>query len=190
MSRTVYSVREQFLSFSAVQERCAEPRFRKASENMVLSTLLVESLIKDLPDPVILNLRSEAGIFLFSNFGELHSSFEFLKDLAAAGDGRPLPFQNSLHHSTLGFLSIQFGFRGPGASVVLASHSMVSARQIVELQMLERGLTSAIILRVEHYREERGMIPQEILPAEVSLNENRGAHAELLVAAAFKEKFF
>jgi 3-oxoacyl-(acyl-carrier-protein) synthase len=52
-----------------------------------------------------------------TSHGELEVTKDFLVTLSTKGLARPILFQNSLHHSTLGFISLKLGISGPGITV-------------------------------------------------------------------------
>ena len=92
-----------------------DPIFRKATTNMKLAckgiTLALIFLKKELlvERQLLTNLEKSGlslSIELNTLFGEFETTLEFEYNLIVQNLGRPLLFQNSLHHSTIGFVSI------------------------------------------------------------------------------------
>jgi len=86
----------------------ADPRFRKATRNMLLALTAAEECLSSVAvDP------RHLGFVLGSSHGELEMTLSFLKTLAQSGVARPLLFQNSLHNSTAGFVAMTHKISGP-----------------------------------------------------------------------------
>lgn len=89
-----------------------DPRFRRATLNMKLAYSAARAVLDNHAiDP------KRILLVVGTSFGELQSTYDFFAGLVNDGVARPLAFQNSLHHSTLGFLSSSLGIRGPGFTV-------------------------------------------------------------------------
>jgi hypothetical protein len=116
----------------AVQKLAAEPACRKATRPMLLACSAVNEALALLPGSLIADQRAEMGFVLGTNYGELDVTQDFLVTLKNKGMARPFLFQNSLHHSTLGFLSQHFQIQGPGFTVTRREESDEAA---VELGM-------------------------------------------------------
>ena len=57
------------------------------------------------------------GFIYASHFGEIESSTQYLYDLKTDQMAKPILFQNSLHNSALGFVSIDLKLKGPALTV-------------------------------------------------------------------------
>jgi hypothetical protein len=88
------------------------PELRKATTPMLLALCAVERCLATLP---VLS-RSDWGLVVGVDYGELEVTKEFLHTLASRGVARPFLFQNALHNAALGFLSRRLEIRGPGAT--------------------------------------------------------------------------
>ena len=99
-----------------------DPSFRKATLPMMMAWRALEKAIS-----VVTNTSAPAddkkaamtdwGLVFGTSHGELDVTRDFLVTLATKGLARPILFQNSLHHSTLGFISLKLGISGPGITV-------------------------------------------------------------------------
>jgi 3-oxoacyl-(acyl-carrier-protein) synthase len=87
-----------------------EPRYRKATRAMVMANRSVEKTLESLPREVVLQ---NCGFILGSCHGELEVTMNFLKTMSETGVARPILFQNSLHNSTTGFVSMSLKSNGP-----------------------------------------------------------------------------
>lgn len=87
-----------------------EPRYRKATRAMVMANRSVEKALEGFPQEVILK---NSGLILGSCHGELEVTMNFLKTMSETGVARPILFQNSLHNSTTGFVSMSLKTNGP-----------------------------------------------------------------------------
>ena len=95
------------------------PSFRKATENMLYSYLIMKELTSEI-SPIVDS--SQIGLILYTTHGELESTCQFLKFYAEKGLSRPIYFQNSLHHSTLGFIAQKFAILGPSYTIPVESN--------------------------------------------------------------------
>jgi len=111
---------------TAQRDECIDmdrnPSFRKATLPMMMSwraleKALLSTKIGTLPADEQKKVRKDWGIVFGTSHGELEVTKDFLVTLATKGLARPTLFQNSLHHSTLGFLSLNLGICGPGITV-------------------------------------------------------------------------
>lgn len=90
-----------------------DPRFRRATINMIGSTLVCEKILRDSS----IEISPKLGFIYGSHFGEMTSSTQYLSALENEKIGKPILFQNSLHNSTLGFISIELKIIGPSLTV-------------------------------------------------------------------------
>lgn len=104
---------EKEISLSTINFDQLDPQFRKATRNMILSFEACSQLL----DSKGLKNSNQVSLVLGTHFGEVYSSLDFLLTYFETKTPRPILFQNSLHNSTLGFLTIQLGLRGPALTV-------------------------------------------------------------------------
>ena len=102
--------------------------FRKASLNMALSSLVCEKAIQSISNVP----RENVAFILATHFGEIESSLEFLKTYYETQMPRPILFQNSLHNSTLGFVTIHLGLTGVAMTVSSDQETEKSAYLLAE----------------------------------------------------------
>ena len=99
-----------------------DPSFRKATLPMMMAWQALNKALKSVTtearsDDEIRANRKDWGLVFGTSHGELEVTKDFLVTLATKGLARPILFQNSLHHSTLGFISLKLGISGPGITV-------------------------------------------------------------------------
>lgn len=116
------------LTLDEIQDYVENPTFRKASSNMALASLACAKLLErhTLVD------KQELSFVLGTAFGEVASSLGFLKTQKEEGIARPNLFQNSLHNSTLGFVTIHLGLTGPAVTVSAGKDTIASTRQTAQ----------------------------------------------------------
>lgn len=102
-------------SHESASTRVDLPAFRKATQPMLLVFDAIEAALAKLP-LAARDTLPEWGIVVGVDHGELEVTKDFLCTLKNRGMARPFLFQNSLHNATLGFLSMQLGLMGPGAT--------------------------------------------------------------------------
>lgn len=119
----------------AVAQKQRDPRYRKATRNMVFATVVWEELLaKSLVD------SSQRALILGSSLGELGQTLDYLKSLAVQGVSRPLLFQNSLHSATAGYLSVFHAITGP--CITISQGSWTTEACLISASML---LTSGVV---------------------------------------------
>lgn len=111
---------------TAKRDECVDmdrdPSFRKATLPMMMAWRALEKALalvtsKSATEDENRSARTNWGLVLGTSHGELEVTRDFLVTLATKGLARPILFQNSLHHSTLGFISLKLGVTGPGITV-------------------------------------------------------------------------
>ncbi len=107
-----------------------EPAFRKATSNMILSTVACKQALAAAASPVSMIGPEREMLLLGSALGEFEATKDFLTALYNEDLARPFLFQNSLHNSILGFLTIQLNWLGPGMSL---SNGDRTAQDLVEM---------------------------------------------------------
>lgn len=104
--------------------------FRKATRNMAMAYLSIEEALASCPQA---KESPQTGFVLGTSHGEFGATRDFLVALADTGVARPLLFQNSLHNSTLGFLSLKLKVTGPA---ITASNHHFTGENALETAML------------------------------------------------------
>jgi 3-oxoacyl-(acyl-carrier-protein) synthase len=110
---TLYRSELEKLSHQDLPMQNLDPKFRRATPNMIASTLVCERVLKNCG----LNDLKNIGFIYATHFGEMDSSTQYLSFLQKENFGRPILFQNSLHNSTLGFVSIALKITGPSLTI-------------------------------------------------------------------------
>ena len=105
------------------------PTFRRATKNMTLATLACQEILKTLPESVC---KNEISVVLGTHFGEVPSTLDFLTGVTAS----PTLFQNSLHNSTLGFVTVTLGFTGPAVTVSCDRETLPAVQAVAESLLL------------------------------------------------------
>jgi hypothetical protein len=135
---------------------------RKKSANMVLTSVLLNELLEQTQKK--LKLESVNVIFTSSE-GELQQTFDFFKNLAL-GRARPILFQNSLHNSTLGALSLEL----PNiASGITMSNGDICFESAIDMALAGTSPLPVIILGVDVYNTEIQKIRAESYGAGIEL---------------------
>ncbi|MBC7741435.1 MAG: beta-ketoacyl synthase chain length factor [Bdellovibrionaceae bacterium] len=103
-----YEMHESTLAVDA-----ENPLFRKATSNMIAAYTVCEKALRALtPDQ-----KKSVSLIVSTQFGEVSSTLEFLTTFYDSKIAKPILFQNSLHNSTLGFVSIQLNLTGPALTL-------------------------------------------------------------------------
>jgi 3-oxoacyl-(acyl-carrier-protein) synthase len=87
-----------------------DPSFRRATKNMTLATMACKKILQSLP---LDTPRESISVVVGTHFGEMSSTIDFLGGEVAS----PTLFQNSLHNSILGFVTVSLGLTGPALTV-------------------------------------------------------------------------
>lgn len=104
------------------------PIYRRATPNMALANIACMQILERNPSIK----KEDLSFVLGTAFGEVESSLKFLKTYAEEGIARPNLFQNSLHNSTLGFVTIQLGLTGPAMTVSQGKETKVATEKVAE----------------------------------------------------------
>ncbi len=144
---TIHIIASAKCDVSKLSEIQKRPNFRKATRHMCLA---YESFSTALQGADLTSVPPERlGLILASSHGELPVTLEFLKTLAISGVARPLLFQNSLHNSTTGFLSLTFKISGPAITVSNLYFSGESALQTASTLLEGKICDVCIVTGVE-----------------------------------------
>lgn len=90
-----------------------DPIFRKATHNMIAALKVCEESCSHLTE----DQKNSLAVVVMTQFGEVSSSLEFLTTLKEQNLAKPILFQNSLHNSTLGFITIHLKITGPALTL-------------------------------------------------------------------------
>ncbi len=126
----------------AAEALLALPEFRKATLNMALACAAIDAMATTLPE-------GNLAAILATSHGELDATIQFLKNLGASGVARPFLFQNSLHSSTLGFLTQRFALRGPAFTVSRGLFSGEDALELASDLIAGGAVTHALVCGVD-----------------------------------------
>ncbi len=126
-SSSIHIIASGKCDIALIAELQKRPEFRKATKHMCLAYESLQAALMNL------NLQhvppQRLGYVLESSHGELPVTLEFLNTLATSGVARPTLFQNSLHNSTLGFLTLALKISGPTVTVSQLSCNEDAAMQ-------------------------------------------------------------
>ncbi len=141
------------------------PALRKATRNMRFALEALGRAFKQAPELGRL-AREDVSLVVGTNSGELDTSSEFLLTMENTGLARPLLFQNSLHNSTAGFLSIHFGVKGPLFTVSNGLATPGEAVELARLLLSEGQCRAAAVVLVESHQRMADLICSTRRPAE------------------------
>jgi 3-oxoacyl-(acyl-carrier-protein) synthase len=97
-----------------IESYLAKPEFRKATPSMTMAYAALKKALNLLPRTID---QQNMGVVVGSSYGELELTEQFLVHLKKNNMARPMIFQNSLHQSILGFLSMMLRSSGPALTV-------------------------------------------------------------------------
>lgn len=135
---------------------------RKRSKNMVLASEIVKELF------VLANKKMEVreiDLLFCSGEGEIQQTYDFFANLNL-GRARPILFQNSLHNSTLGALSLEVPHIASGITI---SSGDVSFESAIDTALSSPSELPVLILGVDAYNDEIGVIRQKNYGSKVEL---------------------
>ncbi len=150
------------MRFPDIQMKMDADENRKKSVNMVLASEIVKDLWRKLPSDLDL---SSLNIIFCSGEGELQQTFEYFRNLAQ-DRARPILFQNSLHNSTLGSLSLEL----PGiTSGITVSNGELSFESAVDMALSSPSPFPFLIVGVDAYNEELKKVRSHVYKGKVEL---------------------
>lgn len=160
---------------SDTQNFVSDPRFRKATRNMMMAFGAAQKAIAGFEGAL-----TDCGFILGSSHGELEVTLQFLKTFAESATARPLLFQNSLHNSTAGFVSLSWRFTGPMLTVSNCYFSGEDAIDAGILMLNENQCRFCLVVGVEAKVPE--LIPGLLDAGLQNENWGEGAGAVLLAS--------
>ncbi len=130
---------------NSVQAKAMDPQFRKATRKMILASSAFDACLEPIKDFFEKSDKTTFGLVVGSVIGELESTRDFLLSWHQTKLARPLLFQNSLHNSSAGMISLHYGLTGP---VITTSHPMNLSQDSLNLAelMLESQLCSFVFV--------------------------------------------
>ena len=165
-----------------IEGELSNPGNRKKSINMLLSKHVLENTL--LKSERLLDSKiSSFDVVLCTGDGELDQTYQFFKDLSLNDKARPIFFQNSLHSSTLGSLSLDVKGIRAGYTV---SNGLISAETGLELALSLNSNIPIVVIGVDAYKNGSFDYKSKIITNEVNLIS--GATAALFLGK--KSHFF
>jgi hypothetical protein len=114
----VYTSLPEKILHQNIDPQNLDPKFRRATLNMIASSIVCQNTLKKYG----LQKNRSVGFIYATHFGEIESSTQYLYLLDKENFGRPILFQNSLHNSTLGFVTVDLQLKGPSLTVSGGDH--------------------------------------------------------------------
>jgi 3-oxoacyl-(acyl-carrier-protein) synthase len=137
----------------------ARPSFRKATLNMMLTTLAAEQALTVVQSELASGDPSRQMALLGSIYGEIKATKDFLHSLYIDDLARPFIFQNSLHNATLGFLTTQLKWHGPGLTM---SNDVGTAQDLIStarMQISSGLMDFCLVVMTDCYFDELRAAP-------------------------------
>ncbi len=136
----LYALRHTIADKATLASLRTRPELRKATDQMLWAYEAAKKCLEGISlEP------SELGIVLGSGQGELETTKEYYRVLAQENMARPFLFQNSLHHSTAGMVSLALKITGPAVTVSDAFYSGESALDMAAT-LLDSGQCLACVV--------------------------------------------
>lgn len=123
---------------------------RKKSQNMTYAISVAKDLLHQI-DGVHELADSPLDMIFCTGEGEIAQTFEFYKNIANGERARPLVFQNSLHNSTLGALSLAIPNISSGVTL---SNGDVSFEMALDLALASDSQNPLMIIGTDVYVEK------------------------------------
>lgn len=136
-------------NFSDIEADLNDDKNRKKSQNMILASRTVEDLLAQMQKLPGL-AETVLDVIFCSGEGEIDQTFEFYKNLAQ-NRARPILFQNSLHNSTLGSISLEVPRIASGMTI---SNGDVSFETALDAALSSQSSNPILILGVDAYSAE------------------------------------
>jgi hypothetical protein len=128
-----------------LQELATEDR--KRSHNMTYAIAVAHDLLAQIKSSPEL-LSSAIDMIFCTGEGEIAQTFEFYKNLSNGERARPLVFQNSLHNSTLGALSLSIPNIDSGITI---SNGDVSFEMALDMALATNSTKPVMIIGTDVY---------------------------------------
>ena len=135
---------------------------RKKSANMVLASKILIELLEQTKKQFSLE---SVNVIFTSSEGELGQTFDFFKNLAQ-GRARPILFQNSLHNSTLGALSLELPHIASGVTL---SNGDICFESAIDMALASPSPLPVMIVGVDVYNPQIQKVRAESYGPKISL---------------------
>ncbi|MBY0415561.1 MAG: beta-ketoacyl synthase chain length factor [Bdellovibrionales bacterium] len=119
---------------------------RKKSTNMTYATSASLAALSQVDE----SLKDAIDLIFCTGEGEVAQTFEFYKNLANGERARPLVFQNSLHNSTLGALSLSIPNVSSGMTL---SNGDISCEMALQLALASLSPRPILIVGTDVYND-------------------------------------
>jgi len=141
----------------AWQEAQGQPNLRRATKNMVFSKRLLDKLFEVQPAHTKSISKNRMALVLGTAHGEIGATTDYFRAYTLEQIAKPIHFQNSLHNSTLGFLSIHYQLTGPTFAVSTLNENYFGALSAAKDSLLLKECDLAIALCID-------WVPPEVIP--------------------------
>ncbi len=160
-----------------IEEEILDRKNRKKSTNMILCEKVIGQILEEIT-------LSEYDLIICTGEGELGQTYSFFSSLASKDHARPIFFQNSLHNSTLGSVSLQIPNIHLGIS---ASNGFISYETGIEMALASSSTKPVIIVGIDAYPKELLEVKERIYGNEIKLKS--GACGALFLKDSTSELF-
>ena len=140
----LYALRSSIAGKESLGALRSRPELRKATEMMLWAFEATRACVEGVG-----LTGSELGIVVGSGQGELETTKEYYRVLAQENVARPFLFQNSLHHSTAGMLSLALKITGPAVTVSDSFFSGESAVDMAATLLDSRQCLACLVVGVD-----------------------------------------
>ncbi|MBA2403953.1 MAG: beta-ketoacyl synthase chain length factor [Bdellovibrionales bacterium] len=136
-------------NFADIEADLSLDKNRKKSHNMILASRTVEEILHQMKEVSGFS-ENLLDLVFCSGEGEIEQTFEFYKNLAQ-NRARPILFQNSLHNSTLGSLSLEVPLLSYGMTI---SNGDISFETALDAALSSQSGNPILIMGVDAFNEE------------------------------------
>ncbi len=171
---SIYVISQARFELCDLSESSKKSDLRKATLNMLMAHATINKLIKPLALHVN-NFDHEMAVVLGTGHGEMSSTKDFLKYYRIQNVARPILFQNSLHNSTLGFLSQLFKFKGPAITNSDRYFTGEKSLEIAQLLLDQKLVSYCLVIGVDSLVQELDNPFRLIYPECVNIGQGCGA---------------
>lgn len=140
----LYALRSAIADKNSLGALRSRAELRKATEMMLWAYEAARLCLEGVSLP-----PHELGLVVGSGQGELETTKEYYRVLAQENAARPFLFQNSLHHSTAGMLSLALRITGPAVTVSDSFFSGESAIDMAATLLDSRQCLACVVVGVD-----------------------------------------
>lgn len=138
-------------NFRSLAEFQKNPKFRKATP---LGVMMV-NLLNQISDEIDKNWLENTAIVYCSDGGELVKTIEFLDTYFQEKMARPFLFQNSLHSSTIGFLTQWLKFNQAAMTLSYSASQAEEAKEVIGILLKSAFCRRVLFLNGDFYDTTR-----------------------------------